>query len=866
MEQRPSWEIVHVVCVRSRAQLLLRLVAVLVVAVGIPVAVAGPASAHHPEIVASVDCDGLVSFTASSWVTSDPLKKTNPNIGVYTKQGSTLTKVAQGAFAAPGYSFSGTFSIGSAPSATIVVRADAKWASGAGAGDSRQTTVTAPTDCGTTTITNDCNTATVDLVNTGAAPKTYTVSMTGRANQTKTVAGGSSDKVTFTGLEEDATYTVTVNIGSSTVATKTFTVDCDKPTATVTNDCTQATVRFDNTGNAATTYVITVNGKSTTYTAKKNNVETKSVDVVEDSTNTVTVTWNGTQLATSTFSVDCEKPTAEITPTCTGYTVVLDNSVATKAAKFVVTANGKTSNFWVTKGETRTETVSGFDEGDSLTVSVAIDGDVLDTASFKIDCVQPAAVIKHDCTGYTVDLDNRASKVDVDFTVTVNGAAKTYTVKAGDTAKATGPVVEDQVTTITVSVGKDTIKSEKFTEDCEQPTATLTQDCTSFTIVLDNSKSNVDATYLVTIGDTTTEHVVGKTTKSIVTPAAEDSSRTVKVVFDGTTLVDRTVKIDCEEPAAQITHDCTGYTVVLDNSKSSVAVTFTVTVNGVSTPVSVPANDKKTVTGDVVEDEPTTIAVSVREDTIKSKTFTVDCEKPAASISSDCTSYTIVLDNSKNNVDATYTVTVNGETTTHVVGKTPETITGDVAEGSKNAIEVVSGDVKLASKTFTVDCVKIEHDCTTYTVTLDNTTSDVATTFVVTVNGTPATHTVDAGESVDVTGPVVEDEATTITVTSGDKTIETETFTENCEQPAATITSSCVDYTVTLDNGDSTVPVDFTVTVNGADTVYTLEAGETRSIVTPAAEGSTYDVAVTSGTTLLAEKVIVIDCAKPAAR
>ncbi len=50
-----------------------------------------------------------------------------------------------------------------------------------------------------------------------------------------------------------------------------------------------------------------------------------------------------------------------------------------------------------------------------------------------------------------------------------------------------------------------------------------------------------------------------------MTPAAEDSSRTVKVVFDGTTLVDRTVKIDCEEPAAQITHDCTGYTVMLDN-------------------------------------------------------------------------------------------------------------------------------------------------------------------------------------------------------------------------------------------------------------------------------------------------------------
>ncbi len=113
--------------------------------------------------------------------------------------------------------------------------------------------------------------------------------------------------------------------------------------------------------------------------------------------------------------------------------------------------------------------MSGFDEGDSLTITVAIDGDVLDTASFTIDCVQPAAVIKHDCTGYTVSLDNRASKVDVDFTVTVNGAAKTYTVKAGDTAKATGPVVEDQATTITVSVGKDTIKSEKFTEDCEQP-------------------------------------------------------------------------------------------------------------------------------------------------------------------------------------------------------------------------------------------------------------------------------------------------------------------------------------------------------------------------------------------------------------
>ena len=57
-------------------------------------------------------------------------------------------KVGEGAFnAANGYSFSGTTQIGSADTVTLVVRADASWVSGARAGDTRQVTVTAPTDC-----------------------------------------------------------------------------------------------------------------------------------------------------------------------------------------------------------------------------------------------------------------------------------------------------------------------------------------------------------------------------------------------------------------------------------------------------------------------------------------------------------------------------------------------------------------------------------------------------------------------------------------------------------------------------------------------------------------------------------------------
>nr|MBA3783373.1 hypothetical protein [Nocardioides sp.] len=112
--------------VRAR-KLLLRLVAVLVVAVGVPVLIAGPASAHHPEITATVDCNGIVSYTAKSWAGSTPEQMTNPNIGVYLMKGNSFDKVAQGAFAAPGYSFSGTLDIGQAKTATIRVKADAQW-------------------------------------------------------------------------------------------------------------------------------------------------------------------------------------------------------------------------------------------------------------------------------------------------------------------------------------------------------------------------------------------------------------------------------------------------------------------------------------------------------------------------------------------------------------------------------------------------------------------------------------------------------------------------------------------------------------------------------------------------------------------
>jgi hypothetical protein len=219
---------------RPAARFLLALAVAIVGLVGL----AGPASAHHPEITGSIDCAGTVTFTATAWATNDPASRTNPDIRVHrsTDGGATYgTLVGQGSFSqSNGYTFSGSFTTTGTDPVLLRVKAFANWANGASPGEPRYVTLMPPTNCPVVapaagSISHTCTAYSVVLDNRASnVPVTYTITHNGVSQQV-TVPGGTS--VTHTGaVGEDTTNTVSVSAGGNVLATATFTVDCTAPT------------------------------------------------------------------------------------------------------------------------------------------------------------------------------------------------------------------------------------------------------------------------------------------------------------------------------------------------------------------------------------------------------------------------------------------------------------------------------------------------------------------------------------------------------------------------------------------------------------------------------------------------------------
>jgi hypothetical protein len=147
------------------------------------------ALAHHPEVSASSFCEGyepVINFSAESWTTG--ARGENANIGIYV-DGSLQ---ASGSFtAANGYSFGGTIqaSAWAGRTVTVMARADAPWGNGAGAGDSRSTTVTvAGEECGgTTTTLPESTTTTAPQATTTTVQQSTTTTV---QQSTTTTVGG----------------------------------------------------------------------------------------------------------------------------------------------------------------------------------------------------------------------------------------------------------------------------------------------------------------------------------------------------------------------------------------------------------------------------------------------------------------------------------------------------------------------------------------------------------------------------------------------------------------------------------------------------------------------------------------------------
>ena len=113
-------------------------------------AVAPIASAHHATVTASLDCNGVITFTVQSWEghTSDN-GGVNNNVYLQDSLGNTFP-VPHGAFNdADNYQFSGTFTISTTATSDTLTPVTGEWGDGQGGATYSQyaTTVKRPTNC-----------------------------------------------------------------------------------------------------------------------------------------------------------------------------------------------------------------------------------------------------------------------------------------------------------------------------------------------------------------------------------------------------------------------------------------------------------------------------------------------------------------------------------------------------------------------------------------------------------------------------------------------------------------------------------------------------------------------------------------------
>src|SRR6476661_4457648 len=107
---------------------------------------ASTAGACHSEISADINCNGVVSYTATAWNDSDAttISRTNNDVRVWasTNGGQSFTQVGSGHFGKDnGFTFSGTYAAGSAASAIVKVQEVAKWGNGDAPAPARTITV-----------------------------------------------------------------------------------------------------------------------------------------------------------------------------------------------------------------------------------------------------------------------------------------------------------------------------------------------------------------------------------------------------------------------------------------------------------------------------------------------------------------------------------------------------------------------------------------------------------------------------------------------------------------------------------------------------------------------------------------------------
>ncbi len=481
--------------------------AVFAVLAGLMVAFAAPAFAHHSEIEAGADCDGVVTWTATAWTDASPTQqeRTNNDVRVWYRVGDVAApgspypnapvagdvEVASGAFnIGNGYSFDGTFAFPAGQTTiTVFVQEQVKWGTsqtGANPAQARRAVVTLPTDCPTPDIrievecTKVIITSTKDLSNIiwqqGAAPSQKVDGLTGTTYELVNdpanpitavwVKSGNNKVVSppdplpnppFNNNQGIGAYfAVAAPTGCTGDAVATAEVECSTDGGTI-------TVTLENKGGTLpVTYKVTNPTDGTdvrTVEVAVGATKTESFSGLNDGTYTVPITaqYPGGPLTDKTITglvVDCDGvPQVSSSSICTAdggvVSLVLSNTapVGNKAVEFKVSGpgtGGGPTTVSVAAGSSTTLTFGGLADG-TATYTITADGVLLADQVLEIDCAGVGgATLERAC------VDN-----DGTVTITVTNTSAPGTALPVEFV-VSGPGTPTGPTTVSVAAGDST--------------------------------------------------------------------------------------------------------------------------------------------------------------------------------------------------------------------------------------------------------------------------------------------------------------------------------------------------------------------------------------------------------------------------
>ena len=465
----------------------------------------GLASAHHSNIVATVACDGTVSWTAKSW--SPGSEGTNSDIRVTKTVGTTTTEVGQGVFNnLNNYQFSGTFAWPTgATSITVTSTPNAAWGNHVVSNVGSSVTVTPRTDCPgqpgvSQTVTCVNNSAghgdgniVLTLSNSASGMFASDVSFNVYSpDQTSTfttyvVAKGATTKVTFSGLA-DGTHNVKITAAGFPDMNQTFVVDCDSPvpSTSLTQACVngdgQVVVTLSNTGGEAVVFDVT---------DPKNNNNVEHVSVAADTSTTRTFSGfadgNYTVVVkvagvdySQKFTVACDHPgqgSISTVATCVNNdgTVTITLIATGGELPVVFTVNG--TQYVVQPGTTKDVVISGLNDGTNHITVLAGQKDLSFDTTTNCDKA-PAFSYVQACSNFddsvTLLMSNPGDDVAVTFTI--NGTD--YVLAPGESRSVAINGLADGQNTITVAINGVAQESIVVQSKCD-PVFAVTPNCNS---------------------------------------------------------------------------------------------------------------------------------------------------------------------------------------------------------------------------------------------------------------------------------------------------------------------------------------------------------------------------------------------------